>query len=311
MHKFLIGLITGTAVLAGLTGARAASAITYVSGTGNDANSCASPAAACRNLARAISQSTGNGIIIVLTPDGYCGGTIDKGITILGNGPGATVVPCGGGGALTVTAPAGAVVTIRGLSIDFRNSATGTGITFTSGAVLRLEECLIRGTLKGIQFTAPGGELYVSNCTIADSSSNAVSIVPSGGKTIAVLDRVRIQSAVAQGLLATGGGAGTSISVAIRDSSVSGGASHGISVQATGAGSVSMLIDRSMLANNGLSGVNATGAKALIRITDSTVTGNTSGLSVGSGASIENLAPNRIIGNGDDTPSALVAKQRR
>lgn len=61
---------------------------TYVSGKGTDTGGCATPAAACRTFAYAITQTSASGIIIVIDPADYAPVTITKSISIVADGGG-------------------------------------------------------------------------------------------------------------------------------------------------------------------------------------------------------------------------------
>src|SRR5215210_5366367 len=103
--------------------AASAQSRTWVSGVGNDANPC-SRTAPCKTFAGAISKTATGGEINVLDPGGFGGVTITKSITISSEGfeAGALV---SGTNAIVVNAPAGSIVTLRGLDIE----GLGTGLS--------------------------------------------------------------------------------------------------------------------------------------------------------------------------------------
>jgi len=124
--------------------AQAQLARTFVSSLGNDANDCGR-ATPCRTFQRAHDQALALGEITVLDPGGYGAVTITKNISIINDGVGeAGVLVSGAGTAITVNAPAGAAVTLRGLTIKGIGFGGGNGIQFNSGAALNIENCTIR-----------------------------------------------------------------------------------------------------------------------------------------------------------------------
>ena len=89
--------------------ASASSQRAFVASTGNDA-SCCSLAAPCRGFARAASQTSPSGEVIVLDSAGYGPVTITKSVSIIapaGNHAGITVFS---GDGITVNIPGGVVV---------------------------------------------------------------------------------------------------------------------------------------------------------------------------------------------------------
>jgi hypothetical protein len=302
------------------TPAQAQSFETWISGTGVDSNPC-TRTAPCSTYAFALSQTQAGGEIKVLTSGNFGGQfVIDKAITIVSQGAIAFNTAGGARPAITVAAGASDVVTLRGLVIDgvFARIAgiADTGITFTSGAALHVENCLIQNWGMGIDFEPSGAsQLFVSDTIVKDNTIGAgqgILIRPTGAGTAdAVLERVQAKNNGLGGVVATAGGsggAGTVINIAVRDSVSAGNTNIGILARSTMEGhSVFMMLDR-VSSNFNSTGVVADGISAVVAMSNSTVTGNTTGLlSLNSGI-LGSYQNNNVVGNvTDGAPTATIA----
>jgi hypothetical protein len=97
--------------------------------------------------------------------------------------------------------------------------------------------------------------------------------------------------------------------ITIRDTLASGNSQTGFSaVTPATAQGINMMISNSAAVNNGSAGIVAFGAKALIMVGNTTVTGNNFGLSVGSGGQLQSYGNNAVNLNivSDGAPSAKV-----
>jgi hypothetical protein len=84
----------------------------------------------------------------------------------------------------------------------------------------------------------------------------------------------------------------------MRDSLVASSRSNGILAQA---GSfISLLIERSLLSNNVGSAVQSSGASSFVRIGNSIISANDTGVSVASGGTVQSFKSNEIFGNSSD-----------
>jgi len=116
---------------------------TWVSGVGDDANPC-SRTAPCQTFAGAITNTAAGGEISVLDPGDFGPVTIDKALTISGDGTTAHIMVSGTSG-IDVQAGANDLVILRNLSFT-NDGGTGThGIRFTSGRELIIDRCSIVG----------------------------------------------------------------------------------------------------------------------------------------------------------------------
>src|SRR5258708_11511189 len=115
---------------------------TFVSSTGIDTNAC-SIVAPCRSFATALTHTDPGGEIIVLDSAGYGPVTITQSASIVappGVYAGISVFPTFDG---VVINAAGAIVTLRGLTINGQGGSVG--IHFQQGARLAVDRCTIVG----------------------------------------------------------------------------------------------------------------------------------------------------------------------
>jgi hypothetical protein len=279
---------------------------TWVSGVGDDANPC-SRTAPCKTFAGAISKTATNGEINVLDPGGFGGVTITKSITISSEGFEAGVL-VSGTNAIVINAPSTAVVVLRGLDIE--GLGTGlNGIRFLAGGALHVEDCTINNfAQKGIDFEPSGAsQLFVRDTIIRNS---LVSAVNSGGILVkptatgaARVSLVDVQLDNNQfGLRAE-----ANSEVSVLRGSANGNATNGFLAMGT-AGPAVINLDSTVVSNNGTNGVRAFDPGAVIRLSQTIITGNAvRGLSVNGGALIS-FGNNSVNGNGvDGTPTATVS----
>jgi len=299
-HRSLsMGIIAiACGLLADAVPARAASPVTWVSGTGTNAGSCP-VTAPCKTFQYAHNQTSINGSINVLSPGSFGPLTITKPISIVADGVEAAILGGGAIGAgIRIEAGANAIVSLRGLTIDLRNT-DNDGIDFLSGAALHVHNCVIRKSAFGIYFAAASGtsELYVADSVIANTNANGIFVIPSGSASArVVLDRVRVENTSSYGIVFT---TTSAIAATVRDSVAAGNAGAGIAAITFGSGTTVVTVDRSASVNNSI-GIFAGGTGATIRIGDSTVTGNNTGLSTNTGGTIASYGTNKVNGNGTD-----------
>ncbi len=256
---------------------------TWVSGVGDDANPC-SRTAPCRTFAGAISKTAASGEIDVLDPGAYGAVTITKSIAINGTPFQAGVLVAGTNGVI-INAAATDTVILRG--IDF--VGVGTGLSAVN--ILAAKEVVLQNlrisdfTVAGISVTAPSAvNLIVDDVTISKCegvNSVGVSLKPAaGGLVKAMLNRVRIGNC-ASGIVAA--------------------PAAGVVVDA--------LVDQSDV-NFATTGVLADGATATVRLSNSNIFANTTGLSTATGGSIISYNNNRLRGNTTDGAPTTTVYQR-
>jgi hypothetical protein len=316
----------GTAALVSAIGfaapASAQATRTWVSGVGDDVNPC-SRTAPCKTFAGAISKTAAGGEINCLDPGGFGAVTITKSMTIAC--PYTEGGALAGGNGIVLNMPAATdVAFIRGLDIFGVNPPTN-GVRFINNGSLHIEDCTIRrfnaANSFGISYQPSGtSRLYVTNTTVADNGSAAtgggILISPTGaaGTARVVLKGVRVVNNANNGVRVdtTAGTFNQGVGVVIEDSNISGNV-NGISTNAA-AVVMGASVNNSVIANNTGIGIVVSGASSTVRVGNTTITGNATGLSASGGSVIQSWGDNRLVGNptvgaandGTFSPPALV-----
>jgi hypothetical protein len=262
---------------------------TWVSGNGDDANPC-SRTAPCKSFAGAITKTAASGEIDALDSGGFGAVTINKSLTISGEGVTAGVLVAGTN-AITVSAAPTDRVTVRGLDINGLGSASTSlsGVRVNTAASVRVESTSIYGfTVAGIDFepTNPGARLIVTDTSIHDNTGNGVLGAPGvGGDGTITLRNVSVDSN-ACGLVATtlGTGAGTC----------------GTSASGTPGGGVQINSANVAASNNTGAGVLSNGTGASNVILSDLITGNGVGLQTLNGGTITSRGGNQVYANTTD-----------
>ena len=279
---------------------------TYVSATlGSDANPCTyiSP---CLTFAAALAQTTAGGEIIVLDPGDFGPVTITKAVSIYADAVSvAGTMPSPGTSGIVVSAGAGDMVYLRGLTFDGVNASGTSGIVFSSGARLQIENCVVQDfTTSGITFSPGAGSattplLVVRNTTILNNATGFL-IQPTGGIAVnAVLRWLHIDSNTGEGLRVDGTGGSGAINVIVTDSTASFNASNGIDA-VSGPGHVTVIVRRVTAVLNGSTGIQSnqtSGGTANVIVNGSTLYANAIGIQATGGASLLTDANNQVTGN--------------
>jgi hypothetical protein len=289
------------------TPAQAQATRTWVSGVGNDADPC-SRTAPCKTFAGAISKTAAGGEINCLDPGGYGTLTVTKSITVDCTGTFGSTLNSGGINGFVINDSATATpgtsdVILRGLSIDGAGTTAGlNGIRFISGRSLVLQDVFIQNqSNSGISFQPQqaNSELHATDVTITDSGSNGVFVQATGtGSARITLNNVRVENHAGNGFrVDTTGNTGAGIRFTLEQVLITGG-TDGISVNVPPATTgVVGLIDDSTITNNTGTGIGITGTgAATLRVADSTITGNGTGVSPGT-AQINSFGTNELAGN--------------
>jgi hypothetical protein len=268
---------------------------TWVSGVGDDANPC-SRTAPCKTFAGAISKTAAAGEINCLDPGGFGAVTVTKSMTISCEA-GTAGVLVSGTNAIIFNGAATDYLFLKGLDIE--GLGTGiNGINFLNGGFLHVEDCVIRRfTGSGIVITAGGATGFEITRTTVFSNGNGstgggIRIAPAaGGTSKGVIDRV-VADRNTFGLAAdaTGG----SVNLNIESSTATNSTLAGM-VGVGGSGTVNMMIMRSTASNNS-TGVQNAGGTATVRVGESAIQGNTTGVS----GAVSSYSTNQLNGNGTD-----------
>ncbi len=272
-------------------GAQAQASRTWVSGVGDDANPC-SRTAPCKTFAGAISKTAAGGEISVLDPGGYGAVTITKSITIDGGEETASILASGTNG-IVINAAVGDTVTLRNLSLN-GISAGLNGIRFLAGGVLSIENVEIFGfTQRGISLEpTTNSRVFVRGAQIRNNpvggTGGGLLAKPAAGINLSLsiadsfFDRNTFGVRIEDGVKAT-----------ISDTTASGNTNGFFAASSTTP--ATMALDRCVSSNNTAFGVLSSGSASVL-MTNSTVTGNATGLS----GAIISFGNNRVLGNTTD-----------
>lgn len=314
--KIITAFAVGLALAGALSAvpANAQAARTFVSPTGSDSNNC-SLAAPCRFFQAAFAQTNAGGEIAVLGTAGYNGGvtfTIDKAISIVNPGgfEAGIAVPSGGVG-IVINAGVSDAVSLRGLTIE-GGGAGATGINFTGGKSLTVENCVIRHvTGRGIDFKPnTTSNLSVSNTLVADNASHGILVFPSGSGTVtAVFNRVEAHNNF-NGIVVDGEFSTGTVKATVFESVAARNASVGFFAFTTlGHAPTTLMVFHSVAANND-SGLFANGPNATVRAFQTMVTGNIAGWQVINSGAVQSFGNNAIEGNtNNETAPPSVAQK--
>lgn len=282
--------------------ARGQATRTWVSGGGNDANPC-SRSAPCQSFNGAMVKTAAGGEISVLDPGGFGTVTVNKSLTINGDGSLAGITFAGTNG-IIVNAGANDVVTIRNLS--FNGVGTGlSGIRFVAGGQLHIENCSMTGfgaSGIGIEVAAAASSiLTVKNTTIAgatNSGATGIKIGATAGSITASLERIRVQG-LNTGLDVLNGGV-----VTLTGSVIAHNATNGILAE-TGA---VINVGESFIVSNGVAVQSNAGG--VIRLTNNSIFNNVTGISASGSGIVVSFGNNKMAGNTTQgAPTAYLSSQ--
>jgi Right handed beta helix region len=296
--------------------AHAQLARTFVSSFGDDANDCGR-LTPCRTFQVAHDKTLAKGEITVLDAGGYGAVTITKAVSIINDGVGeAGVLVSGGLNGITIAAGGSDAVSLRGLTVKGIGFGGGNGIVFNSGKSLTIENCALRNLTGaspigfGIMFQpSAAASLAVSRTLVADNERDGIRVLPSGAAAVkAVFSRVELYNNGGVGVVAIGSLGTGAIDATVADS-IAAGNDTGFVVNSTSAATSLMLI-RSVSANNRLGVATSGTAIARMRIGESTITGNAFSWGAFTGSLLRSYGNNNINGNDDGDPAIpLIAEQ--
>jgi len=281
----------------------------FVASYGNDSNPCTfgSP---CKTFQQAINVVAQGGEVTAIDSAGFGPISISHAVTITSpNGVEAGVAgPASGNAAITIAAGTNDTIDLSGLTLDGDNVSLTTGIQFTTGGSLHVQNCVVRNFTFGINFEPTASSaLSVSNTLLSDNLFG-VQIAPSGsGAIIGILDHVEIGHGT-NGLTVSSGS--STVNVAVTDSVVASN-QDGIYVDAPNAVVTPMnimMVRNSTIANNTSDGLIAVGAGSSIYVTRSTITGNDIGWATVNSGTVTSFGDNNIIGNlngGNGAPPSI------
>jgi hypothetical protein len=268
--------------------------VVWISSTGDDANPCTA-ALPCATFNTASGGLTPGGQISCLDSPGPTEPTFEVITSMTIDCAGVYVVNFPNLGAFQLQAT-NQVVKIRNLTIS--GAAGGyPAIKVIGGGTLILENCILDnlpGTALDIEPNGPF-KLIVTNSRIANSSSGVLIKPAAGGSVTATFNGVTIDGN-------SGGGLKTDttngpVRVDISNSTVTNNAGNGMNAVSGAGGAAMFSIAHSIIANNGVAGIQANGANAAVLIDttllDSNATGATSAIG---GGRVLSYGNNRIVG---------------
>jgi len=297
------------------TPAQATSAKTWVSSNGTNNATCGRTTP-CDTFQHAHDATTAKGEINCIDAADYGPVSITKSISIVCDNTQAGINVTASN-AVAIAAAATDVVTLRGLDLD-GNGTGGNGIYSTTVGVVHVHNVRIRGFINGgINLgTSNYTELYVVDSHITECGSpdafGGIFIQQLGsGSANVFVNRVRLENN-SNGIRANGASTGVAVNVSVVDSVVSGSAFNGIqAITTAGHQAISIFVDHCVVSGNFASGINANGAaasgagSAIVRIGDSSINNNVTGVSATNLGVLQSYKNNRISANlTDGTPIA-------
>lgn len=270
----------------------------YISSTGNDANTISDCSAAnpCASFVQALALLGNGGELICLDNPGVArsGGIVPQ-MTVTIDCPGTIVPPAGRAFDLR---PDTQAVKIRHLTFNGSGGATGAIGTPGSGTLV-IEDCVFEnfGTVAPLTIQPTGAlNLVIRNSRFFNNGAGIIIKPLAGGSVTATFDHVTITQ--------NGGGIHTDssngpVTVDVYDSVSSDNDSNGFNVTSgTGTQNNVMTIARTVISNNGLTGIQAGGSNAAVLVDTTVLDGNTNGATqTGAGGRILSYGNNRIVGS--------------
>lgn len=269
----------------------------FLSGTGDDANTCSNQATPCRSLAMAVTQCPAKGEIIVLTSGGFGSATITKALTINA----ASGVVAFNARTINVTISTSDPVVIRGLSMQGSIFGDSWGIDFAGGGTLIVENSIFDGfAVGGIRMTAPS-TLLVNNCEFRNGGGDG--IVAAASTTD--VNHLTVQNSRFINNAAAGFELGSNTLAVIKNSVITGNRFGVFAVGTSYGGDPKVMLDTCVIAHNNTT-PDAAGIRAqdfasmpfdvAVRVTNCEIYGNTTGL-FSSNAAIVSYGTNYLWDN--------------
>jgi hypothetical protein len=256
---------------------------------GNDANTCNVPTTPCRTYVGAISQVTPGGVVIVMDSGTFGGGTISQSVTI--NAPSGIVALAAT--PIVVDPGAGNTVVLRGLTFQAGVPGAGIAITHQSGRLF-VENTVIDGWYDGLATTVTAQELFVKGSIVRNQQNNGLWVQLGNSALLTVEDSFFERNS--NGIYAAGGRG--LVSRSVMSSNTFGAALDG--------GSGTFTLQRCEIEGNSSGGVYAIGATTVLRVSQSTITGNGNGLwNAGLSAVVESFGNNVVRGNTTNTVGTI------
>ena len=298
MKKFAFALKALSVLICALAVSSVASAQatrTWVSGVGDDANPC-SRTAPCKTFAGAISKTATTGKINCLDPGGFGAVTITKSITIDCMNTEAGILAAGVNGVI-INAPTTSKITLRGLEISGVDTGLD-GIRFLQGGTLVVEKTWIHDMQNGINVgvnQTANVEVLIRDVHIENNSSVGIFISNSSSGLVRAVVEKSTSFNNAHGLIGR-----NNARVTTRESVFSGNSTNGILAEVLSGGPTAEInVDSCIITGNGNglnAGTNAAANQGTLRVTNTNISDNTTGVTAGNGQALT-FCDNKLLGN--------------
>lgn len=292
-----------------IAGAASAQATrTWVSGVGDDVNPC-SRTAPCKTFAGAISKTATGGEISVLDPGGYGAVTITKSIVLQTDGALASILHSAVNGVIVNCGTC--TVGLRNIRLSGAGTTIGTSaVRIVAAAKVTLEDVVIETSNFGVDIaTSAATQVSLLRTSIRNVASvadqAAIRVAPSASSVVLTINDSQIDT-LNRGILVTG-----AAEVYLRNTTLSGGLQDGLLLLPavpTPGPVISVMVEGSRITDFGAAGISASGGNTIVRVGDSTISGNSTGVITSNNAVINSYGNNRIIGNvsnGSVSPTSM------
>jgi len=276
------------------TGAHALATRTWVSGVGDNLNPC-SRTAPCKTFAGAISNTAAGGEINVLDPGDFGAVIITKALTINGSGGSIAGILAPGSNGIEVNAGANDSVILRNL--DINGMGTGlSGILFLNGKSLRVENSKIYGFNQyGFAFEPAAASTFSIDRTVLHNNVLGGLYVKPGANPGSAYGTVSGSSFSNNQF---GVWAEDRSMVTVSNSVAGNNFGNGFMAQSTTDAAEITL--SGAVASGNVTGVEASGTRAVVYMSGTATTQNTTGIMTMNSGSVLSHASSIIIGNTND-----------
>ncbi|RYY25559.1 MAG: right-handed parallel beta-helix repeat-containing protein [Sphingomonadales bacterium] len=283
---------------------------TWVSGVGDDVNPC-SRTAPCKTFAGAISKTATGGEINCLDNGAYGAVTITKSIVIDCSETLAGTLHSSTNG-IVINAPGGEVV-LRNLDINGAPAISPglNGVRILQAASVLIDNCFIHNSNATLPngwgvnlFNTGATRLTVTNSVIANNGTGTTGggiliMSAPGGSARVALRNVNLFDNAGENLrvdTTNNGGVGGLV-VAAENVFITGGNNGVLIENPAGSSGILMTLANSNVNNNTAFGLRLNGGNARMLVTNSTITGNGTGVSIAGGGFINTYGNNRLNSN--------------
>jgi len=212
------------------------------------------------------------------------------------------------GDAITIAGSAGDQVTLRGLTFNGPAGTSGSAIVFNSGKALHVERCEVKHWATGLNF-ASAGNLFVTDSLFQGNTANAILVDPAAGMASVGITGTGFNGN-ANGILVEDG-----TLAFVRNCVFSQDSGIGVEALSMAGGHAEIEVEHCTLwrCNTGAASVVSAGAgSSMLRIFESTVIQNATGLSIsGTGAEMDSFQDNHVGGNATDVSGTLTPVTER